>query len=81
MKALVAVGIMGCLVLTGCASEPDTPDPHANDKCVKSHTVDNSYMMLIVIDANGTTTYMWVDDTETVCDKWVPKATRTDKNG
>ena len=73
MKRIVTVGILGCLVLTGCSSGTDTPDPHANDKCVKSHTVDDSYMMPVVIDSNGTTTFIWIADTETVCDKWVSK--------
>lgn len=69
MKKLVGVALLATLVLTAC---DDSPDPHANDKCV--HTHEESYTIPIYSGSvNGIPIYTYDVGTQNVCDKWVPK--------
>ena len=68
MKKFVGVALLATatLALTGCGK-----DPHANDKCVQSHT----YTTLIPITHHtGNVTFVtFIPMTQHHCDKWVPK--------
>lgn len=69
MRKSALLGTMaGIIMLTGCSS-----DEHKGETCVQSH--EEHYMIPVYIGSiNGIPQYTYVDDTRTVCDKWVKKS-------